>query len=119
LKHRPGKPFFFGSKNNVMVFAFPGNPISVLHCASRYLLPHLRNQSIVNVRCISTYTNSSELTVYVPAFISTNEVGNIIASIVRQNGSGDYMGALGANGFMEVLPNTEVKENDVLSFYKF
>ena len=119
LKQRPGKPFFFGSKNNVMVFAFPGNPISVLHCASRYLLPHLRNQSIVNVRCISTYTNSSELTVYVPAFISTNEVGNIIASIVRQNGSGDYMGALGANGFMEVLPNTEVKENDVLSFYKF
>jgi len=26
---------------------------------------------------------------------------------------------LGANGFIEVLPNTEVKENDVLSFFKF
>jgi molybdopterin molybdotransferase len=119
VKQKPGKPFFFGSKNETVVFAFPGNPISVLHCATRYLLPHLRNESLENVRCISTYTNSSELTVYIPAFISTNELGNRIASIVRQNGSGDYMGALGANGFMEVLPNTEVKENDVLSFYKF
>ena len=102
-----------------MVFAFPGNPISVLHCATRYLLPHLRNHSVENVRCTSTYTNSSELTVYVPAFISTINEGNRIASIVRQNGSGDYMGALGSNGFIEILPNTEVKENDVLSFYKF
>ena len=102
-----------------MVFAFPGNPISVLHCATRYLLPHLRNHSLENVRCTSTYKNASDLTVYVPAFISTNNEGNRIASIVRQNGSGDYMGALGSNGFMEVFPNTEVKENDVLSFYKF
>jgi molybdopterin molybdotransferase len=119
VKQKPGKPFFFGSKNNVMVFAFPGNPISVLHCATRYLLPHLRNHSVENVRCTSTHKNASELTVYVPAFISTNEVGNRIASIVRQNGSGDYMGALGANGFIEVLPNTEVKENEAISFYKF
>jgi molybdopterin molybdotransferase len=119
VKQRPGKPFFFGSKNNVMVFAFPGNPISVLHCATRYLLPHLRNHSVENVRCISTFTNASDLTVYIPAFISTNNEGNRIATIVRQNGSGDYMGALGANGFIEVLPNQEVKESDVLSFYKF
>jgi molybdopterin molybdotransferase len=119
VKQKPGKPFFFGSKNETVVFAFPGNPISVLHCATRYLLPHLRNQSVENVRCTSTYKNSSDLTVYVPAFISTNKEGNRIASIVRQNGSGDYMGALGANGFIEVLSNTEVKENDVFSFYKF
>lgn len=119
VKQRPGKPFFFGSKNGVMVFAFPGNPISVLHCATRYLLPHLINQAEEKVRCISTYKNASDLTVYVPGFLSTNIDGNRIAAIVRQNGSGDYMGALGANGFIEVLPNTEVKENDVLSFYKF
>lgn len=119
VKQRPGKPFFFGSKNNVMVFAFPGNPISVLHCATRYLLPHLRNHSMENARCISTYKNASDLTVYVPAFLSTNIDGNRKATIVRQNGSGDYMGALGANGFIEVLPNTEVNENDILSFYKF
>ncbi|MFA9220595.1 MAG: molybdopterin molybdotransferase MoeA [Sediminibacterium sp.] len=119
VKQRPGKPFFFGSKKNVMVFAFPGNPISVLHCATRYLLPHLRNHSVENVRCISTYKNAADLTVYIPAFISTNNQGNRIATIVRQNGSGDYMGALGSNGFIEVLPNQEVKENEVISFYKF
>ncbi len=119
VKQRPGKPFFFGSKNDVMVFAFPGNPISVLHCATRYLLPHLKNHAEEKVLCISTYKNASDLTIYVPAFLSSNNDGNRIATIVRQNGSGDYMGALGANGFIEVLPNTEVEVNDVLSFYKF
>ena len=42
-----------------------------------------------------------------------------MAELILQNGSGDFMGAIGANGFIEILPNTEVKENDVLSFYKF
>jgi molybdopterin molybdotransferase len=119
VKQRPGKPFFFGTKSSTLVFAFPGNPISVLHCATRYLLPHLRNQSIENARCISTYKNVSDLTIYVPAFISTNKEVSRIASIVRQNGSGDYMGAAGANGFLEIPPNAEVKENEVISFYKF
>ena len=42
-----------------------------------------------------------------------------MAELILQNGSGDFMGAIGANGFAEVLPNQEVKENEVISFYKF
>ena len=119
VKQKPGKPFFFGSKNETVVFAFPGNPISVLHCATRYLIPQLNNNSIEEAQLKSNYTNRSALTVYLPAFISTYKNGIRMAELILQNGSGDFMGAIGANGFIEILPNTEVKENDVLSFYKF
>jgi hypothetical protein len=59
------------------------------------------------------------LTVYLPAFISTYKNGLRMAQLILQNGSGDFMGATGSNGFVEVLPNQQVKENEVISFYKF
>ena len=119
VKQKPGKPFFFGSKNETVVFAFPGNPMSVLHCATRYLIPQLNNNSIEEAQLKSNYTNRLALTVYLPAFISTYKNGIRMAELILQNGSGDFMGATGANGFVEVLPNQEVKENEVISFYKF
>jgi len=119
VKQKPGKPFFFGSKNETVVFAFPGNPISVLHCATRFLLPQLNDNSIEEAQLNSNYSNRSALTVYLPAFISTYKNGMRMAELILQNGSGDFMGSIGANGFVEVLPNQELKENEVISFYKF
>ena len=119
VNQKPGKPFFFGIKNETVVFAFPGNPISVLHCATRYLIPQLNNNSVEEAQLKSSYMNRSALTVYLPAFISTYKNGIRMAELILQNGSGDFMGAIGANGFVEVLPNQQVKENEVISFYKF
>lgn len=119
VKQKPGKPFFFGSKKGTKIFAFPGNPISVLHCATRFLLPHLKKSSEEFARSVSTYTNNSNLTVYLPAIISTNREGSRVVERVRQNGSGDFMGAVGANGFVEIPPNAEVQEHDVLTFFSF
>ena len=39
VKQRPGKPLFFGTKENTLVFGLPGNPASVLSCFYQYLLP--------------------------------------------------------------------------------
>ena len=37
VQQRPGKPFWFGKHNNdVLVFAFPGNPVSTFMCLKRY-----------------------------------------------------------------------------------
>jgi molybdopterin molybdotransferase len=119
VKQKPGKPFFFGSKNETVVFAFPGNPISVLHCATRYLIPQLNSNAVEEAQLKTTYINRSALTVYLPAFISTYKNGIRMAELILQNGSGDFMGAIGANGFVEVLPNQQVKENEVISFYNF
>ncbi len=39
LKQRPGKPLFFGTKEQKLVFGLPGNPSSVLTCFYMYVLP--------------------------------------------------------------------------------
>ncbi len=42
IKQRPGKPFYFGKKENKLIFGLPGNPASVLTCFYEYIEPALR-----------------------------------------------------------------------------
>lgn len=45
VKQKPGKPVFFGRKENKIVFALPGNPASALTCFYVYALPALQKFS--------------------------------------------------------------------------
>jgi molybdopterin molybdotransferase len=38
VKQKPGKPLFFGAKENKLIFGLPGNPASVLSCYYNYVL---------------------------------------------------------------------------------
>ncbi|MEO5684496.1 MAG: molybdopterin molybdotransferase MoeA [Chitinophagaceae bacterium] len=42
IKQRPGKPLYFGRKENKLVFGLPGNPSSVLSCFYEYVTPALK-----------------------------------------------------------------------------
>ncbi len=39
IKQKPGKPLYFGTKDNKVVFGLPGNPASVLSCFYEYVSP--------------------------------------------------------------------------------
>ena len=45
IKQRPGKPLYFGKKNEQPVFGLPGNPSSVLTCFYQYVVPALQLMS--------------------------------------------------------------------------
>lgn len=45
IKQRPGKPLFFGTKNEKLVFGLPGNPSSVLTCFYEYVTEALSLQT--------------------------------------------------------------------------
>lgn len=42
VAQKPGKPLFYGKKENIPVFGLPGNPASVLTCFYQYVFPLLR-----------------------------------------------------------------------------
>lgn len=42
VAQKPGKPLWFGSKNNILVFALPGNPAAALTCFYLYVLPSIK-----------------------------------------------------------------------------
>jgi molybdopterin molybdotransferase len=45
IKQRPGKPLFFGKRENKLVFGLPGNPASVITCFYEYVAPALAQMS--------------------------------------------------------------------------
>lgn len=45
VKQKPGKPLYFGERNNTSVFALPGNPAAALSCFYIYVYPALQNRS--------------------------------------------------------------------------
>jgi molybdopterin molybdotransferase len=45
VKQKPGKPLFFGKKEDNVVFALPGNPAAALSCFYIYVYPALQKMS--------------------------------------------------------------------------
>ncbi|MBL7471562.1 molybdopterin molybdotransferase MoeA [Robertkochia sediminum] len=45
VKQKPGKPLFFGKKNNTILFALPGNPAASLSCFYLYVHPALQKMT--------------------------------------------------------------------------
>lgn len=39
VKQKPGKPFYFGTYNQTLIFALPGNPAAVMTCFYEYIAP--------------------------------------------------------------------------------
>ena len=42
VKQKPGKPIFYGIKENKRIFGLPGNPAAVLTCFYMYVLPSIK-----------------------------------------------------------------------------
>lgn len=42
VKQKPGKPLFFGKKDDQVIFGLPGNPSSVLNCYYNYVIPAIK-----------------------------------------------------------------------------
>jgi molybdopterin molybdotransferase len=55
IKQKPGKPLFFGKKENKIVFGLPGNPSSVLTCFYEYVMPTLEKLSMLRTMIKTIY----------------------------------------------------------------
>lgn len=105
IAQKPGKPMWYGTKDQKRIYALPGNPISVLICLHRYVLPFLRS----SLSRIKYHTNKIKicepvkahpsLTLFQPVqFI--HKTGKY--HILKFNGSGDYASLAQSAGFVEV-----------------
>jgi molybdopterin molybdotransferase len=82
IAQKPGKPLFFGTKNETCVFGLPGNPASVLSCFYQYVIPCIRTQvgfretSLLNLTLptINSYEKKSGLTHFLKARMIQNGV---------------------------------------------
>jgi molybdopterin molybdotransferase len=109
IEQRPGRPMWFGvSARNKPIFALPGNPVSTLVCATRYLLPALRDASGVApappefVELTAPVEASPTLTYFVPVKLHSSERGTLLADPRPTNTSGDFVALAGTDGIVEL-----------------
>ncbi|WP_462254277.1 molybdopterin molybdotransferase MoeA [Ferruginibacter sp.] len=81
IKQRPGKPLFFGKKENKIIFGLPGNPSSVLTCFYEYVLSALAiltrqqlNLQSLNAPLEKSFSKTNALTHFLKGFYNGETV---------------------------------------------
>ena len=82
VEQRPGKPLWFGTKGQQLVFGLPGNPAAALTCFYIYVLPALRKMSGGNFaglarstgKLISPYQSSEKRAEFLKVQICNGDV---------------------------------------------
>ena len=124
---RPGKPFWFGRhENGALVFAFPGNPVSTFMCLHRYFLPWLDaslqiKRSTPNHAVLDAdVTFAPPLQYFVQVKITISEQGQLLATPIEGNGSGDFANLLDTDAFMELpMEQTNFRKGEVYRIWPF
>ena len=108
VSQRPGKPMWFGTRGETLVFALPGNPVSALVCFRRYVLPALLRGAGYSGPTAETamlgadYEFRAPLTCFLPVRAETDAAGSLVAIPAPTNTSGDFTGLAGTTGFVEL-----------------
>lgn len=109
VKQRPGKPFWFGkAKNGTLIFALPGNPVSSFMCTHRYVLPFLKRclqmEKTPQPMALLTedFNFKPDLTYFLQVRIDYSEKGELLATTIVGNGSGDLANLTDADGLLQL-----------------
>ena len=118
VSQRPGKPLWFGKKEEKMIFGLPGNPVSCLVCLRRYFIEAEKNQ-MTNV-ILEADTNVSGDRVFFQAVKLRKCEGKMMAFPLPGNGSGDYLSLKESDGFVELDPmKNPFHKNQVVKFFSW
>nr|BFF39318.1 molybdopterin molybdotransferase MoeA [Tenacibaculum mesophilum] len=110
VSQRPGKPFWAGVTDNCKVFAFPGNPVSTFVNCLVYFYPwYYKSIGVQQEKQTATLAKDITFKPNLSCFLQvklTSENGQVYATPIQGNGSGDLASLVEAGGFIE-LPKTE------------
>jgi len=111
IAQRPGRPMWFGKgPAGTLVFALPGNPVSVLVCLARYVVPALHR--LVGARpdlprraiLARDVAFNKPLACFLPVALGYDAADRLLAEPKPTAGSGDFISLAGTDGFVELPP---------------
>ena len=109
VAQKPGGPFFFGTKNDVMIFGLPGNPVSSFICFMEYVWPAYKLMSGQNSmkKIIAVLDRSFPCDEFKHRFLTgvvREHQGELIATPSKKLGSHMLSSFLGSNAIIEAPP---------------
>jgi molybdopterin molybdotransferase len=111
VEMKPGKPVFFGTRADTLVFGLPGNPVSALVCFELFVRPALRRllgQAKAEPRLLEAvltedFAYKTNRPTYHPAWLEASAGGWQVRA-VPWFGSPDLRGLARANAFAVLTP---------------
>ena len=108
VRQRPGKPLWIGGTGaGKRVFALPGNPVSVMMCLYRYVVPYLAAAEgaapapRMHAALAEEVRFPPPLTLFLPVLL-TAAGGTLAARPAPAQNSGDFLALVGTDGFLEL-----------------
>lgn len=106
VKQRPGKPFWFGKKDNKTIFAFPGNPVSTFVNCLKYFYPWVQKSiHVAETKRQAILTEDfyfkPELSYFLQVKLEQVE-GKLFATPIAGRGSGDLANLADTDAFLEL-----------------
>jgi molybdopterin molybdotransferase len=106
ISQRPGKPMWFGSRENHFAFALPGNPVSCFLCLEKYFKFWLNNSLGILSKTDTVVLNSDfafepDLTYFLQVKLESGH-GRVLANPLPGGGSGDHANLADADAFLEL-----------------
>ncbi len=125
IRQRPGKPIWVGeSREGKPIFAFPGNPVAATVCTRRYLLPWLwRSLGMteplpLQLPLSQPMKGLDNLTLFAAVRRQARADGSWEVHSFRVQGSGDFAGLAGSQGFVEIpAGRSQVETGELLPYY--
>jgi molybdopterin molybdotransferase len=111
VRMKPGKPLFFGTRGDTLVFGLPGNPVSTFVCFELFVRPALRRlrgfpeelPAFTPLPLAVDFPCATDRPTYHPAWIEPAEMGEQVRP-VPWSGSPDLRALTAANALMLVPP---------------
>ncbi len=111
IRMKPGKPLFFGTRGEALVFGLPGNPVSTFVCFDLFVRPALRRLSglpaepppFARLPLAQDFRYATDRPTYHPAKIEAGAVGDQVRP-VPWSGSADLRALTAANALMLLPP---------------
>lgn len=107
VSQRPGKPLYYGVKNNKQVFGLPGNPVSSLVCLRKYVMLSIEKRIGIPRReyfgvLTRPITFKNDLTYFVGVSESYDKNGTLLLTPIETNTSGDFNSFCHTTGIIEL-----------------
>jgi molybdenum cofactor synthesis domain-containing protein len=123
VRLKPGKPTVFARLNDKLIFGLPGNPVSV--AATFFLFVRMallqmqgagatglkEGRAVLSAKVKGTKDRDS----YLPAALSTDKKGRLIAGPLRWHGSSDFVGFARAEAFIFIPAGGSFAEGDIVN----
>jgi molybdopterin molybdotransferase len=125
VRQRPGKPFWFGKREGVTVFAYPGNPVSTFVSCAYYFIPWLRKsiglpEAPENYAVLERDFDFKPVLTYFLQVKLVNRRGTVYAIPEAGNGSGDLANLTLNDAFLKLdAERDQFKKGEVFPYFAF